>query len=160
KATDEDPARRYASAGEMRDDLDRYRDGRPVRAARLTRFYRLRKFVVRHRLGVALGVLALAALGLFVWRLEYERNRAVNAELAASRDAQRARAALGFLTDAFQFAAPQHAQGQTVSVRDLLDKATAKIDGTTLDPVVTASIQRMLGRMYDALGEHELAIEH
>jgi len=62
KASDPDPAHRYASAGELRDDLDRYRDGRPVRAARVTRWYRLRKFVRRHRLAVALTSLASAAL--------------------------------------------------------------------------------------------------
>ncbi|MBN8481751.1 MAG: serine/threonine protein kinase, partial [Xanthomonadales bacterium] len=80
KATDDDPARRYASAGEMRDDLQAYRDGRPVRAARMTRGYRLRKFLWRQRGWVAASLGALVALGLFVWRLEGERARAVAAE--------------------------------------------------------------------------------
>ncbi|MCX7555277.1 serine/threonine-protein kinase [Xanthomonadaceae bacterium JHOS43] len=160
KATDENPARRYASAGEFRDDLERYRDGRPVRAARLTSAYRLRKFIGRHRLGAMFTLLSLVALGLFVWRLDHERTRAVFAELAASRDAQRAREALTFLTEAFQSAAPGNAQGQTVSVHELLDKAAAKIGSTSTDPVVAASIQRMLGRMYDALGEQDKALEY
>ena len=159
RATDADPARRYASAGEFRDDLDRYRAGRPVRAARLTRLYRLRKFVNRHRLGVAAALVAVLGCSLFVWRLDHERDRAVAAEVAAARDAQRARAALGFLTDAFEAAAPDHALSQTVSVRELLDKATATIDGAEYEPVVASSIQRMLGRLYDSLGEHDAALE-
>ncbi len=160
KATDDDPGRRYASAGEFRDDLDRYRDGRPVRAARLTRAYRLRKFVGRHRLGVALGALAAIALAAFVWRLEHERNRAIVAELAASHDAQRARAALTFLTDTFEAAAPANALSKTVSVRELVDKASARIQDTPRDRLVAASIQRMLGRLYDSLGAHDEALKH
>ncbi len=159
KATDEDPARRYVSAGEFRDDLDRYRDGRPVRAARFTRAYRLRKFIGRHRLGVALCLLGLVALGAFVWRLDIERNRALVAERAASRDAQRARAALTFLTDAFEAAAPGNALKQVVSVRELVDQASAQMDMTAMDPAVAASIQRMLGRMYDSFGDSEAALE-
>ncbi len=160
KATDEDPARRYASAGEFRDDIERYRAGHPVRAARLTRGYRLRKFIGRHRLGVAAGVFAAVALVLFVWRLEHERSRAVAAEAAASRDAQRARAALTFLTDAFDAAAPGNALSRTVSVRDLLDKASQGIEEAAFDPVVAGSVQRMLGSLYHTLGDHDAALAH
>ncbi len=166
KATDDDPARRYASAGEFRDDLDRYRDGRPVRASRMTRAYRLRKFFGRHRLGVAAALAAALVLGVFVWRLEREREHALAAEARAQearidseRDAASARAALTFLSDAFLAAAPENALSKTVSVRELLDKAKANLDGSTLDPTVTKSIQRLLGRLYDSLGDKQASIE-
>ena len=60
----------------------------------------------------------------------------VSAEIAASRDAQRARAALAFLTDAFTAAAPDHARGQTVSVRELLDTARTSLVARRLDPAI------------------------
>jgi len=153
KATDDDPARRYASAGAFRDDLERYRDGRPVRAARMTRAYRLRKFAGRHRLGVAAALAAIVASGLFVWRLDHERQHAIAAEIAASQDAQRARAALGFLTDAFQAAAPDNALAQTVSVRELLDKARERLAARALDSAVAQPLQRLLGGLYAELGD-------
>ncbi len=153
KARDADPARRYASAGAFRDDLERYRDGRPVHAARMTRRYRLRKFVGRHRSGVAIAFAALLALSLGVWRLGHERNRAIEAEHAASRDADRARAALAFLTDAFEAAAPDNALGASVSVRDLLDHARAQIVARELDASVAQPLQRLLGHLYDELGD-------
>lgn len=166
KATDDDPARRYASAGEMRDDLQAYRDGRPVRAARMTRGYRLRKFLWRHRGWVAASLAALVALGLFVWRLEGERARAVAAEqvaqqarVASERDARRAQAALDFLTAAFTAASPGEALSTTVSVRDLLDRARAMLDAQALDPAAAKSMQRLLAGLYDALGETRIAIE-
>ena len=159
KATEEDPAKRYASAGEFRDDLDRYRDGRPVRAARLTRAYRVRKFVGRHRLGVAASLAAVIALGLFVSRLDHERSRAVAAEMAASRDAKGARAALAFLTDAFEAAAPENALSKTVSVRDLLDHARARLAARALDPAIAKPLQRLLGGLYADLGDSAVGAE-
>ena len=61
------PGERYASVDELRDDLDRYLGGFPVRAARGSALYRLRKFVARHRWGVATGVLAAALGSVAVW---------------------------------------------------------------------------------------------
>lgn len=153
RATSDDPARRYASAGALRDDLERYRDGRPVRAAALTRRYRLRKFVGRHRLAVAAVLLAAATLAAFVWRLDQERSRAVTAEMAAWRDAQRTRAALAFLTDAFTAAAPDNARAQTVSVRELLDTARSSLQARRLDPAIGQPLQRLLGSLYAELGD-------
>lgn len=159
KATDENPASRYASAGEFRDDLDRYREGRPVRAARMTRGYRLRKFIGRHRLGVAMGLVAAVALGLFVWRLDHERGRAVAAEMDAAHAAQRARAALAFITDAFQAAAPDNALSSTVSVRDLLDHARTRLVAQALDPAIAKPLQRLLGNLYAELGDTAIGAE-
>ncbi len=57
-----EPDRRYASATALAEDLQRYLDGRPVLARTDARGYRLRKFVRRHRAGVAAGSLVAVAL--------------------------------------------------------------------------------------------------
>jgi tetratricopeptide (TPR) repeat protein len=74
---------RYASAAAFADDLRRYLEDRPVRAAPGGRLYAARKFVRRHRLGIAAGSVALAALlaGLGVslyglWQAEAQRRLA------------------------------------------------------------------------------------
>ena len=165
KATSRRPQDRYSGAREFRDDLDRYQQGRPVRAASMTPRYRLRKFVGRHRIGVLLTAIALAVSVAFVWRLDRERGRALQAEstaqqaLAASeRDAASARAALDFLTDAFSAASPDSALSTQVRVRDLLDVARSKLqarnktEGSFVQPM-----QRLLGRLYLQLGEAQIA---
>ena len=63
------PGERYASVDELRDDLDRYLGGFPVRAAHGSTLYRLRKFVARRRWGVATGVLAAALGSVAVWTI-------------------------------------------------------------------------------------------
>jgi non-specific serine/threonine protein kinase/serine/threonine-protein kinase len=55
-------ARRYGTAAELAADLERFRDGRPVAAHPPSAGYRLRKFVRRHRAGVAAAALVAVSL--------------------------------------------------------------------------------------------------
>jgi non-specific serine/threonine protein kinase/serine/threonine-protein kinase len=63
RAIRKEPDQRYTSVAQLRDDLERYLEGRPVLARQGSNAYRLRKFIVRHAAavsGVALLVLVLA----------------------------------------------------------------------------------------------------
>lgn len=62
KATEKDPARRYASAADLAADLNRYLRHEPVESRRGDRLYRLRQGARRHRWALQLG--AAAALPL------------------------------------------------------------------------------------------------
>ncbi|HYW73942.1 MAG TPA: serine/threonine-protein kinase [Pyrinomonadaceae bacterium] len=57
-----EPQRRYSSAAEFSEDIQRYLDGRPVSARRDTAWYRASKFVGRHRIGVAATAILLITL--------------------------------------------------------------------------------------------------
>jgi outer membrane protein assembly factor BamB len=69
KAMEKDPAKRYATARALGDDLRRFLAGEPIAAAPPSLWYRLRKKAARHRaLSAAIGVVALgvlASLGYF-----------------------------------------------------------------------------------------------
>jgi len=84
KAIAAEPAARYASAGDLADDIERLLDGRPVAAHPPSRRYRARKFVGRHRtavLGTTLFLVAIfAALGLAVWEAAAARRAARSAD--------------------------------------------------------------------------------
>ncbi|HQR19411.1 MAG TPA: serine/threonine-protein kinase, partial [Burkholderiaceae bacterium] len=77
------PAERYDSAAALADDLERYLDGKPVRARPDSRTYRLKKFVARNALAVGAAgavVLALAlGLGLALWQGNEARQQAQRA---------------------------------------------------------------------------------
>jgi serine/threonine protein kinase len=49
-AMEKDPSRRYASAEDLDQDLLRFLEGKPVRARRSTSFYRLSRFLARHKM--------------------------------------------------------------------------------------------------------------
>ena len=76
KAMEKDRTRRYASASEFAADITRYLNGEAVVASPPSVVYRTRKFVRRHRLGVAAGSLVVAALvaGLVTSTLFYIRS--------------------------------------------------------------------------------------
>jgi tetratricopeptide (TPR) repeat protein/tRNA A-37 threonylcarbamoyl transferase component Bud32 len=57
-----EPQRRYASAEQLSEDIRRYMDGRPVVACGDSVGYRMRKFVTRHKAGVAGAVAVLLIL--------------------------------------------------------------------------------------------------
>ena len=167
RATEAEPAHRYPTVEALRADLARWREGRPVLAAPDRWHYRAGKFIRRHRLGVAMLLVALLASSAFVWRLAAERSRALAAEkqaeqalAVAEREAQAARASLDFLSRTLAAASPDVAMSTQVSVRDLLDKARAGIDADAPLPApARRSVQRLLGTLYMSLGEPAIAAE-
>ena len=76
-ALHKEPERRYASAGQIADDIDRYIQGRPVMAHRDTWRYRMGKFIQRHPLASTAALLLAAALlaGLPVLSISLARAR-------------------------------------------------------------------------------------
>lgn len=138
--------RRYATVDAFADDLRRWLAHRPVIARPDTAAYRLRKYVRRHRLGVAAAAACctLLALGLAgtLWQAEQ-----------AEREADRATAMSGFLRELFTAVDPDEVRGRTVTARELLDTGAARIDGLDADPDVRTDALTTLGELYFALGE-------
>jgi serine/threonine protein kinase/TolB-like protein/Tfp pilus assembly protein PilF len=78
KAIARQPAERYSSAAALADDLQHYLSGEPVEARPDRFFYRLGKFVLRQRAGVAAStagvVLVAASIGFVLTRVPLERS--------------------------------------------------------------------------------------
>ncbi len=167
KATAEAAADRYPTVEALRDDLARWRDGRPVRAARDTALYRARKFVGRHRGSVSLVVLVLVALAAFVWRLGIERDRAREAEalaeqrrLVAEQAATITRGTLGFFTTLLAEAAPHRTLGEPITLRDLLSRLESRIEREVpAGSAQRAILQGYAGAIHAELGQYGLAAQ-
>lgn len=153
RALAEEPARRYASAAALAEDVERYFDGRPLAAGPDRIAYRTAKFVRRHRIGVAISALALAGIVAAAAWLALERARAVRAEYQARLEATTAERVTDFLTGLFQAADPEQTHGRDVSARELLDHARvglgAKLTG---EPLVRARLLLTLGQIYTSIG--------
>jgi serine/threonine protein kinase len=67
KALEKDRSRRYATPSELAADIGRYFGHEPVLARRTGAGYRVRKYIRRHRVGVAVAATA-AVEGGFAWR--------------------------------------------------------------------------------------------
>jgi serine/threonine-protein kinase len=164
KAITAEPERRYASAGALADDIERFRDGRPVAAHPPSAGYRVRKFVSRHRGGVIAGsgflFAIVAALGVAVWQAEAARRAAASADEQrniATRAAARATATKDFLIGVFRASDPLRAQDKPrgqVTAKELLDLSVPKI-GTRLagDPQTQIELLGIVAKIYRELGD-------
>ena len=161
KAVGEQATDRYPTIEALRDDLRRWREGRPVRAARDTAWYRARKFMQRHRAGVGLLIGAALALAVFVWRLDLERDRAQLAEalaeqrrIAAEQSADTTSSTLDFFGGLIGELSPDGDIDAPITLRRMLEKGTDRIarelpEGAPQAPLVNT----YLGSLYALLGE-------
>ena len=153
KALEKDRTRRYGSPDELAADLKRYLADEPVLARPPSTTYRLRKFVRRHRVGVAVGaavfVALLAGLSLALWGLV----RARGAEAQARADAAEAQAVSEFLVELFETADPGTSRGRQVTAREILDQGSRRIASTLgQQPRLRAQLMAVMGQVYSNLG--------
>lgn len=157
KALRKEPNRRYASAKALDEDVQRFRDGQPVEARPATLGYRARKFVRRHRWGVAMAALVVTLVVGFGLMLISERNRAQRKAQEAQMEAQKAQRVSGFLVDLFQTSEPSEALGDTVTARELLQRGAEEAASLDDQPEVKAQMLASIGQAYEGLGRYEQA---
>jgi serine/threonine protein kinase/tetratricopeptide (TPR) repeat protein len=162
KALEKDRARRYGAPSELAADLRRHLDHEPVVARPARASYRLRKYVRRHRVAaaVAVGLVLLLAgfsvlQGLELRRIASERDR-------PNRERDRATRITDFMTGMFKVSDPSEARGNSVTAREILDKASNEREtGLAKDPEVQSQMTQVMATTYMNLGlyprAHELA---
>ncbi|MGH7671003.1 MAG: tetratricopeptide repeat protein [Gemmatimonadaceae bacterium] len=153
KALDPDRTRRYETANAFAVDIERHLANEPVAARPPSTWYRVSRFVRRHRSGVIAGILIAAALvtGLSVAAMGLVQAR--RAEVIARREAEASRQVSSFLTGLFQVSDPGEARGNTVTAREILDRGAEQIrTGLADQPLVQAQMLSTMGTVYRELG--------
>jgi serine/threonine protein kinase/tetratricopeptide (TPR) repeat protein len=150
-----EPERRYPTVEHLADDVRRHLDGLPVLARPATPSYRMRKFLARHRTGAtaaAVGLLALSTVvAYYTVRLSRERDVARQERVTAEQ-------ATTFLTQIFQDADPTHARGDTVTVREALDRGRARLASELAgQPRVRLRLLNSIGMVYTNLAAYPQA---
>jgi formylglycine-generating enzyme required for sulfatase activity len=143
KCLSKEPARRYASAEELADDLRRFQTGEPIRARPVGRVERAVKWAKRRpALAALLGVVLLALVSLAVLSgdlivlsgnlvaarrdAENKRKQAEDKERVAQQEADKARKARDFLVvNIFRIKDVQ--AGNTTTARQILNQAEQRI---------------------------------
>lgn len=145
KAMHKEPARRYATAAELAEDIRRYLTGFPIAARPDSVGYRAGKFVQRHRFGVLTAALAVVcligfgiAMGVLARRAETERHRS---EQVSS-----------FLVNLFSAANPDRMGKKELTTRDMVDLGVKDVDKLDGEPAVQTSLLDTFGLVYESLG--------
>lgn len=154
-ATEQSPSDRYASAGLIAEDIDRYFNHLPLRArARSGGIVYRSARLVRRRWPVLVFAVVLAVMaGVFTWRLVEQRDRAIAAERVALVQTEAAEQVIAFLTGIFQQVDPESGANPDITARELLERGREDIDRALVgQPGVHRRMLMVLGDIYDNLG--------
>jgi serine/threonine protein kinase len=151
KAIEKDRTRRYGTPSELAADISRYLNHEPVMARPASPGYRLRKYLRRHRIGVAVaaGLVLLLAGFAAVQATQLRR---------ITRERDRADRVTEFMSGMFRVSDPSEARGNSITAREILDRASRNIDsGLARDPELQAQMMDLMGTVYRDLGLYSRA---
>ncbi len=181
KCLEKDPRRRYATAQELADELDRFLRNEPIHARPAGLVLKTHRWCVRNKpLAIAgtaiLALLLVVAIGspIALVRIDAERKRAeknakqeekqrlraeANAKQASS-EAIRSQQVSKVLQEMLLSAGPSVARGRDATLlRELLAKIAVRLDNELGDqPEVRGDIYFTLGKTYLDIGDHDHAI--
>ncbi|MDP6839367.1 MAG: serine/threonine-protein kinase [Planctomycetota bacterium] len=159
RAVEKDRERRYAGANELAADMRRFLAHEPLVAGPPSRIYVARKFVRRHRFGVAAASLILLTLlagiasttrAMFAAQESQELEH--HAKLAAEDEADKARRVTELLTQMWSKALPSQ-EGAAVRLVDAMDQAVDMIDrDLKSQPEIQAMLLYTIGGIYRGMG--------
>lgn len=165
KALSKEASDRYGTVDALLADVQAALERRPIVAHAPDAWDRLRRYLHRHR--VAVAVAALIALSLLagmvgtVWQAREahrQRDRAETEAERATAQAQAASAVRDFLVGVFESANPEVTLGKPPSPLELVDIGVRRAE-TDLkqQPEMQAQLFEALGRTYVGLGEYDKA---
>jgi len=152
-----EPDRRYDSAEQLADDIDRYLEGRPVVARPDTLTYRAKTFVRRHRWGVAVATAFLVLLIGYTVTVTVQAQRIQEALSDARAEAEKSEQVTTFLMELFEANNPGEALGDTITARQLLRRGIGRAETLSDQPDVEAQMYDVVGRVYQRLGRYSQA---
>lgn len=160
KAMAKDRTQRYASASELAADVMRYMKHEPVLAGPPSAIYRLKKYIMRHKVGVAAAAMVVLGLVVGITGTTIGLIRARKAEQIAKAEAAKANAINQFLQNTLSSANPIEGSDRDITVLEALKQATDEIPKSFPDqPEVEAELKHNIGITYLRLGHYDEAEE-
>ncbi len=157
RALRKEPEERYASALQMKEDLDRHVNGYPVLARQGNWRYRVHRFVKRNLVAVFFGVaFSLTIIGSLI-ALALLNQQANAARVKAQLEKQNAENTAAFLQDLFHIPDPLQT-GEAPDIQQLLDKASDKLMGEAGSDLSNAKFSGSLGKVFYNLGQYDKAL--
>jgi serine/threonine protein kinase len=151
KALRKEPQRRYSSVEQFSEDIRRYLTGLPVLAHEDSLAYRTRKFVWRHRLGVAAVILLVLSLagGLVatLWQAHIARSERARAERRFNDVRSLANSLIFDVHDSIK-----DLPGSTPARKLIVDRALQYLNSLAEESRGDFSLQRELATAYERVG--------
>ncbi len=149
-----EPERRYPSAEQLADDVERYLAGRPVMARGDSPTYRVRKFTGRHRWSVAAAAAFLALLVGYAATATVQVRRVERALEQKRLEAEKAEQVTAFTLGLFEAGDPARALVDSLTVRELLRRGEERAERLRGSPAAQAQMLDVMGRVHQQLAEY------
>jgi serine/threonine-protein kinase len=148
-----EPARRYGSAEQLAEDVERHLDAEPVLARGDAAPYRARKFIFRHRWGVGAAALVALSVGGGVVTTSWQAREAAEQATIAAAQRDRATRVASLMMEVFRLTDPTESLGDTITARQIVDQGIERIMAQLGDqPDVQSAMLLEVARVYENLG--------
>ena len=156
KALERDRERRYGTPSELAADIERYLENKPVVARPSSRTYRLRKYVQRHRVAVAVAAAVVVMLSGLAIRESLQARRIARERDRANLEAETAKETADFLVGLFEVADPGEARGKSITANEILERASKRIEtGFDRESLIRARLLLTMAEVYKGLGLYD-----
>lgn len=152
KALRKEPERRYQTVQEFSEDIRRHLVGLPVTATADTTFYRVGKFVKRHRIGVFVGILfaltLISATAITTWQAVVAKRERAKAEQHFNQVRKLANTVLfDYHDDVAKLA------GSTPLREKMVKDALEYLDNLSAENIADKDLQLELAAAYEKIGD-------
>jgi serine/threonine-protein kinase len=156
-----EPGRRYVSAGQLAEDIERCLAGRPVRAQPDSLAYRARRFAGRHRLAVSAAGALVIVLAVFSAMMALQARRIAVERDRAQIEQRRAERMVRLLVDLFETANPDVVPGgERLAVGEFLERAELRaLRELEQQPELVGRMRHVLGQVHHARSNYARARE-
>lgn len=161
-AIEKDPQRRYQTASALQDDLQRFLDGRTIRARQASEFEKIVKAIKRRpaisALVLLLFVSLIAGTALTTWKW-----REATKALAIAQQEAKSREGINefFIKDLLGQAIPNNQPDPEIKLRTVLHRGAQNVHQRFKDdPKTEADVRFQIGRVLYELTEYDDALKH
>ncbi len=156
KATQEETERRYVSAEALREDIERFLRGEPVRACPDSLAYRAGKFLRRHRTPVLAAGVAVLSLVVGLGTALWQAGVAARERDIAREESEQAEQVKKFMVDLFRASAPEDLEGAELTAKNLLDRGLGRVRSDQENrPDLRVELLNAIGEVASSLGDYQ-----
>ncbi len=155
KAVRREPGSRYQSASQLWNDIARHLQRQPVQARGDALGYRIRRFISRHRVAVAVGAAVIVPLLAGLAGVAWQAREAARERDQAILETRRSASVKQFLLLMFRTAG-ENAGSESLTAKQVLDKSARNLADQYRDqPQTRAELLETLGALYAYMNDYE-----